>query len=87
MVITCATTYTPTPRRSTKKVSLNMVPVAAVGASSNHVCAMCPTVVTDKAHPSLPVHHSSDRTAAVGRLPVPTEGYIPLVQRCFIVVI
>jgi hypothetical protein len=32
------------------------------------------------------VPHSSDGTAAVDQLPVATEGYVPLVQRHFIVV-
>jgi hypothetical protein len=38
-----------------------IVPIANVSASSNRVYAMCPTVT-----------NSSDRTAAVGHLPVVT---------------
>jgi hypothetical protein len=33
------------------------------------------------------VYHSNDGTAAVGRLPVVTKGYIPLVQKCIVVVL
>jgi hypothetical protein len=62
------------------------VAVAAVGASSNRVCGMCPTVATGEAHPLLLEHHSSDGTAAADRLHVDTEGYGPLVQRHIVVV-
>jgi hypothetical protein len=55
--------------------------VATVGASSNHTCAMCPTVVMDKTHPSLLGHHSSDETITMDRLPVAKEGYEPLIQK------
>jgi hypothetical protein len=65
-----------------------IVPIANVSASSNRVYAMCPTVTTvrdvrvsivDVGASSNRVcatcllgHHSSDRTAAVGHLPVVT---------------
>jgi hypothetical protein len=49
---------------------------------------MChvPPVATDEACPLLLEHHSSDGTAAAGRLTVATEGYGPLVQRRIVVV-
>jgi hypothetical protein len=53
--------------------------IATIGASSNRVCATCPTVATGEALPSLLGHHNSDRTAAVGHLPIATEGFEPLV--------
>jgi hypothetical protein len=62
-------------------------PVADVGASSNRVCATCPIVATGEVRPLLLGHHSSDGTVAVGRLPIATEGYGPLLQRCIVVVI
>jgi hypothetical protein len=40
-----------------------------------------------KADPSLLGYHSSNGTAAVGRLPISTEGYGPLVQRHIVVVL
>jgi hypothetical protein len=36
---------------------------------------------------SLLEHHHSDGTAMAGHLPVPTEGYGPLVQRLIVVVL
>jgi hypothetical protein len=62
------------------------VPITDVGASSNHSCAMCPTVAMGKACPLLLGHHSSDRTAAVDRLPIVSEDYEPLLQRHIVVV-
>jgi hypothetical protein len=63
------------------------VPVANVGASSNHAYATCPIVATGEARLLLLGHHSSDRTAVAGRLPVATEGYRPLLQRRIVLVI
>jgi hypothetical protein len=51
------------------------VPVANVGASSNRAYATCPIVAIGEARLLLLGHHSSDRTAATGRLPVATEAY------------
>jgi hypothetical protein len=62
------------------------VPVTDVGASSNRACATCPTVATDEARLLLLGHHNSDGIATVGRLPVTTEGYRPLLQRRIVVV-
>jgi hypothetical protein len=56
-----------------------------MGASSNHVCDMCPTVVTGEARPSLLGHPNSDGTTVMGRLPVTIEGYRPSVQRHIVV--
>jgi hypothetical protein len=61
------------------------MPVADVGASSNRACATCPTVETDEVRPLLLGYHISDGTAAVGRLPVATKGYGPLLQRHIVV--
>jgi hypothetical protein len=54
------------------------VPIADVGASSNHACATCPTVETGEARSLLLGRHSSDGTTAMSRLPIATEGYGPL---------
>jgi hypothetical protein len=62
------------------------VPIADVGASSNHACAMCPTVETGETRSLLLGRHSSDGTTAMGHLPVGIEGYGPLLQRCIVVV-
>jgi hypothetical protein len=62
------------------------LPVIDVGARSNRACATCPTVAMGEAHPLLLGHHSSDRTAAVGHLPIAIEGYKPLLQRYIVVV-
>jgi hypothetical protein len=62
------------------------VSVTDVGASSNRMCATCPTVVTGEECLLLLGHHSSDGTAAAGRLPVAIEGYRPLLQRHIVVV-
>jgi hypothetical protein len=62
------------------------VSITVVGASSNRASATYPTVAMDEACPLLLEHHSSDGTAAAGRLSVATEGYEPLVQRCIVVV-
>jgi hypothetical protein len=62
------------------------VSIADVSASSNHACATCPTVETGEARSLLLGRHSSDGTTAMGRLPVATEGYGPLLQRCIVVV-
>jgi hypothetical protein len=58
-----------------------------VGASSNHVCAMCPTVEMGEARPFLLGYHSRDRTTVVSHLPVATEGYRLLVYRHIVLVI
>jgi hypothetical protein len=62
------------------------VPATDLGASSNRSCTMCPTVATGEECPLLLGHHSSDETATVGRLPVTTESYRPLLQRRIVVV-
>jgi hypothetical protein len=46
-----------------------------------------PTVATDEVCPLLLGHRNSDGTVAVGRLPIITEGYEPLVQRRIVVVV
>jgi hypothetical protein len=63
------------------------VPIANVGASSNHVCATCPTIVMGEARSFLLGHHSSDETIAAGHLPIAIECYGPLLQRHIVVVI
>jgi hypothetical protein len=71
------------PRALEQQWSANVrVAVAVVDASSNHACAMCPTVVTGETRPLLLEHHRSDGTAATAR----TEGYRILVQRRITVV-
>jgi hypothetical protein len=62
------------------------VPVAGVGASSNHACATCHIVAMGEARLSLLGHHSSDGTAAAGHLPVATESYGLLLRRNILVV-
>jgi hypothetical protein len=62
------------------------VHIANAGASSNRACATCPTVAMGETRPLLLGHHSSDGTVVAGRLPLATEGYEPLLQRCIIVV-
>jgi hypothetical protein len=57
-----------------------------VDANNNRACATCPIVSMGKPRPSLLGHHSTDGIAAVGCLPVATEGYGPLVHRRIVVV-
>jgi hypothetical protein len=49
-------------------------------------CATCPKVAMGEARPTLLGHRSIKGIAAVGRLLVAIEGYIPLVQMHFVVV-
>jgi hypothetical protein len=58
-----------------------------VGASSNCIHITALTVAIDEMRPSLLGHHSNVGIIVADRLPVDTEGYRPLVQRCIIVVI
>jgi hypothetical protein len=63
-----------------------LMSMPAIGASSNHTCAMFPTIAMGESRLLLLGHHGTDGIAATGHLSVVIEGYRPMLQRCIVIV-